>query len=81
MSAEPAPGNRLRAVREAQRRGLRATARLVPMDPSRLSKIERGLERPTVDELVGLGKILGLRDLVETIGLFYQPRDKRGGGM
>ncbi len=46
------------------------------MDPSRLSKIERGLERPTVDELVGVGRVLGIRDLVEVIGLFYSPRQK-----
>jgi transcriptional regulator with XRE-family HTH domain len=62
---------RLRAVREAQGRGLRATGREARIDPSRLSKIERGLQRNTVGELVRLGRVLELRDLVRTLELFW----------
>jgi transcriptional regulator with XRE-family HTH domain len=54
---------RLRAVREAQGRSLRAVAREAGLDPGQLSRIERGEQRASVDQLISIGRVLGLRDL------------------
>ena len=40
------------------------------MDPSNLSRIERGLQRPSLSALIAIGEVLGLRNLTDTIGLF-----------
>jgi hypothetical protein len=39
---------RLREVREAQGRSLRSVAKEAGMDPASLSRVERGLQRPSV---------------------------------
>ncbi len=61
---------RLRAAREAQGRSLRDVARESGIDASNLSRIERGIQRPTLDTLVRIGQALGLTNVVDTIGLF-----------
>jgi transcriptional regulator with XRE-family HTH domain len=72
MRNTTSPGERLRATREAQGKSLRAVARESGVDASNLSRIERGLQRPSLDALVRIGRVLGLRNLVETIGLFVE---------
>jgi transcriptional regulator with XRE-family HTH domain len=67
------PGARLRAIREGQGKGLRATARVANIDPANLSRIERGLQQPSLDALVRIGRALGLKNLVDTIELFWEP--------
>lgn len=63
-------GARLRATREAQGRSLRAVAREAKIDASNLSRIERGIQRPSLDALVRIGQALGLRNVVDAIELF-----------
>jgi transcriptional regulator with XRE-family HTH domain len=58
---------RLRVVREAQGKGLRQLAREVPMDPAYLSRVERGLQRPSLPVLLGILKALGLKDSASAI--------------
>ena len=62
---------RLRAVREAQGRSLRSVAREAGVDPSYLSRVERGLRRPSVPFLQAVGRALGLRNLVGALDLFW----------
>lgn len=50
MTAAATPG-RLRAVREAQGRSLEDVARATGYDKGYISRVERGLQRPTVDFL------------------------------
>lgn len=56
----------LRAVREAHG-GLREFARRNDLDPSELSRIERGVRIPTVPVLVKLCDALGLKDTADAI--------------
>lgn len=73
---------RLRAVREVQRKSLRATARDAGVAPSYLSRVERGLQTPSIDVLMRLGRVLGLDDLVETVELFVEePAKPSDGGL
>jgi len=58
----------LRAVREARGKSLRSVARASGVDPARISKIERGLVVPTVRELLRLGRVLGLPELLTLLG-------------
>jgi transcriptional regulator with XRE-family HTH domain len=67
--------DRLRATREAQGKSLRQLSRETGIDPANLSRIERGLQRPSLEALVRIGQALGLRNLVDTIGLFVEPRE------
>lgn len=53
----------LRAVRLARGRSLRDVARAAGVDPGALSKIERGLRRPTLSVLAKLAEVLGLTEL------------------
>jgi transcriptional regulator with XRE-family HTH domain len=64
--------SRLREVREAQGRSLRSVAKEARIDPASLSRLERGLQRPSVDALMRVGKVLGLRNLTETLALFWE---------
>jgi transcriptional regulator with XRE-family HTH domain len=70
---------KIRAVREARGLGLRQLAREASVDPARLSRIERLLERPTVDELRRIGRVLDLKNVVATIDLFWPEAGVRGG--
>jgi transcriptional regulator with XRE-family HTH domain len=51
----------LRAARKAQGLRLRETARLAKIDPSHLSKFERGVAGLSVASLARLAKVLGLK--------------------
>lgn len=66
MDSNPA-GSRLRAVREAQGRTLRGVAAKVGINPSHLSRIERGDRRPSVELLRDLTRELGLKDIAAAI--------------
>lgn len=59
------PANRppVRDVRRAQGLGLRQTAALAKIDPSHLSKFERGEVGLSTASLLRLARVLGLRDL------------------
>jgi transcriptional regulator with XRE-family HTH domain len=65
-------GARLRATREAQGLSLRYVARKAGVDPANLSRIERGIARPSLNTLVRIGRVLGLKNLVDTVGLFVE---------
>ena len=60
-------GARLRAVREAQGRTQADVAAAIRYDQSYLSRVERGLQRPSVDFLRALSRELGLKDIAEAI--------------
>lgn len=62
---------RLRAVREAQGLSLKALARITGFDMAYISRVERGLQRPTVDYLRIVGRALGLKDLADAIERFW----------
>ncbi len=64
------PGDRLRAVREAQGKGLRETARKAKINPAHLSRVEHGKSGLSVDSLARLARVLGLRDLSKTLRPF-----------
>ncbi len=53
----------LRAVREANGLGLREVARRASIDPSQLSRVERGHSSLSVDALARLAQVLGLAEL------------------
>jgi transcriptional regulator with XRE-family HTH domain len=63
---------RLRATREAQGKSLRQLARESEIDPANLSRIERGIQRPSVETLRRIGLALGLKNLVGTLDLFVE---------
>jgi transcriptional regulator with XRE-family HTH domain len=62
---------RLRAVREARGLSLADLARNTGLDKGELSKIERGLRRPTFHALVAICRALGLRAEAETISRLW----------
>jgi transcriptional regulator with XRE-family HTH domain len=64
--------HRLRAVREAQGKGLRATARKAEIDPAYLSRIERGLQRPSLPVLLAILRELDLKDPASVIERFWE---------
>ncbi len=49
-------------VREAQGRSIRDVAEAAGVDPGYLSRVERGVIRPSVDFLARVGKALGMKD-------------------
>jgi transcriptional regulator with XRE-family HTH domain len=58
---------RLRVVREAQGKGLRETARRAGIDPAYLSRIERGLQRPSLRVMLAILRALDLKDSAAAI--------------
>jgi transcriptional regulator with XRE-family HTH domain len=60
---ETPPVPPLRAVREAHGLGLREVAARADIDPGHLSKVERGQSMLSVDSLLRLSRVLGLREL------------------
>lgn len=52
--------NRLRTIRQAQGRRLKEVATEAGMEPSQLSRLERGLSGVSVEQLVRLYRVLGL---------------------
>jgi transcriptional regulator with XRE-family HTH domain len=63
---------RLRRAREDQGRGLRELSREARIDPGLLSKIERGLVKPSPQVLLRLARVLGLRDVERVLAEFYK---------
>jgi DNA-binding XRE family transcriptional regulator len=63
QSPEGSP-SALRAVREAKGLSLDAAARAAGIDKAHLSRIERGLKRPSLRTLQALGRVLGLRNII-----------------
>jgi transcriptional regulator with XRE-family HTH domain len=59
--------SRLRAVRLAQNKTLRAVARQAKVDAAYLSKVERGLQRPSVDFLFAVSRVLGLKNVTDAL--------------
>lgn len=53
----------IRAVREAHGLGLREVARAAHIDAAHLSRIERGLARPSLPVLKRIADVLGLREM------------------
>ena len=53
----------LRAVREAHGLGLREVARRAEIDPAHLSRAERGERTLSLDALLRVSRVLGLREL------------------
>ncbi len=60
----------LRAVRQAQNRSLRTTARAAGIDPAQLSRFERGSSGLSIDSLARLAGVLGLRELEQQVAPF-----------
>lgn len=58
---------RLRAARELQGRSLRSVAREAQIDPTFLSRVERGLQKPSLRVLLSLADALKLKDLAKSI--------------
>jgi transcriptional regulator with XRE-family HTH domain len=65
---------RLRIIREAQGRSLREVANAAGIDPTALSRIERGLRAPTTTTLVGIYQALGLTKALDALGLLPERR-------
>ena len=57
----------LRAVREAQGLGLRETPRRADIDPTHLSRVERGTAGLSVASLERLARVLGLNELAKLL--------------
>lgn len=53
----------LRAVRQAHGLGLREVARAAQIDPAHLSRAERGERQLSLEALVRVARVLGLREL------------------
>jgi transcriptional regulator with XRE-family HTH domain len=60
---------RLRAARELKKRGVRDVSRKIHYDPSYLSRVERGLQRPSVSFLLALARELDLDDIADALDL------------
>jgi transcriptional regulator with XRE-family HTH domain len=64
--------SRLGAVREAQGKGLRETAREARIDAAYLSRVERGLQRPSLRVLVAILQALELRENASAIERIWE---------
>lgn len=71
--------SRLLVLRRARGQGLREAAREIPLDPGQLSRIERGLERPSPRVLLMLARYYGLRDVERVLSEFYEQNGSRHG--
>jgi hypothetical protein len=69
--AERRGGSRLRAVREAQGKSLNDMQRATGFDKGYISKVERGLRRPSIDFLQAAARDLGLKDVAEVLERFW----------
>ncbi len=56
-----------RSHRESLGLGLREAARRAELDPGYLSRIERGLRKPSLTTMVRLAAVLGMRDLARLL--------------
>jgi transcriptional regulator with XRE-family HTH domain len=75
-SVTNAAGHRFRAAREIRGLSQRALGEETGFDQAYISRVERGLERPSVDFLVRVGRALGLRELVAQVEKFWKPSPK-----
>jgi transcriptional regulator with XRE-family HTH domain len=66
-TAAPTGTPPLRAVREAHGLGLREVARRAAIDPSQLSRVERGQAQLSVEALARLARVLGLQELTRLL--------------
>ena len=63
--------SRFRAVREAQGRSLGDLSAATGYDKAYISRVERGLQRPTVDFLRIVARELGLKQVADGIERFW----------
>ena len=70
--ADPMPP--LRAVRIAQGRSLRDTARRAGIDPTHLSRVERGAKHLSLDALYRLAIVLELKELQRLLTPYITPK-------
>lgn len=74
----------LREVRKARGLGLRQVAAAVGIDPTHLSRVERGLARLSLDSLLRIAQVLDLQDLERVVAPFAReepsatPTDRGG---
>ena len=71
IQVESPKGSRLRALREAQGKSLAHMERTTGFDKGYISKVERGLQRPSIDFLQAAAQELGLKDVAEALGRFW----------
>jgi len=71
MQVETSKGSRLRVLREAQGKSLAHMERRTGFDKGYISKVERGLQRPSIDFLQAAARELGLRDVSEVLERFW----------
>jgi transcriptional regulator with XRE-family HTH domain len=64
-------GSRLRALREAQGKSLNDMQRATGFDKGYISKVERGLQRPSIDFLAAAARELGLKDVSSVLERFW----------
>jgi transcriptional regulator with XRE-family HTH domain len=62
----------LRAVRQARGLSLRKTATQAGIDPGHLSRVERGQAGLSVEALVRIAGVLGLRELARLLGPYVE---------
>lgn len=62
----------LRAVRVAHGLSLRETARRAGITPAHLSRVERGERQLSVDALLRLAEVLGLKELVKLLAPYRE---------
>jgi transcriptional regulator with XRE-family HTH domain len=65
----------LREVREAQGLSVRETARRAGLDPTHLSKVERGQAKLSIESLARLAAVLGLSTLAGLLDQYVVERD------
>jgi transcriptional regulator with XRE-family HTH domain len=76
--SSPAQTRPLRAIRVAKGLSLGEVARRTGIDCSELSKVERGLHGMSIDKLLAVARVLGLRELEEALWP-YKPLTRRTG--
>ena len=63
----------LREIREERRLSLREAARRAGIDPTQLSRVERGRAGLSVDAAARLAAVLGMRGLPQRLAPFRKP--------
>jgi transcriptional regulator with XRE-family HTH domain len=66
----------LRVVRQAQGLGLRETARLAGINASHLSQVEQGKAMLSLEALLRLARVLGLRELDRLLSQYVVEPDR-----
>lgn len=68
---------RLQVAREISGKSLRQVASEAGWDDAYISRVERGLQRPSVDFLIAIGRVLGIEDL-KRLSLYWEPPEAAG---